>query len=826
MSFLHAGVLAGLAAIAIPIVLHLLMRQKPKKLDFPALRLLQSSVRESTKRLRLRHLWLLALRMLLIAAVVFAVARPTLPAASWMPPWWAIVGTIAVLAVAIAADRGLTQRIDRSEVAAGRREARRKRTRWILWPVALGLLLVAVGWPYARRVEASMQSAPTAEEIDLPVAAVFVFDVSPSVGYERDGRTRLQLARQTVTDHVGRLPGGSRAAIVTNARRPNSEVAVFQRTLSGVPTQLARLEPVHSTITLNEAIAKAVDLHTQDRRRLTADGAASARYVRRTYVVTDLQMTAWQFPDDSGLEAKLAEESTIGLFLLDVGLDAVANRALTDLRLSKAEVVDGGPLIVQSRAEVTGEPGGVADAELVLQVDEKPITRGRETLDGSRVLVFETTIERPSETPSESSLEETAEVGGAASPRPDRVNNRQAGFRQGDVVIRGTDPLPFDDRQPFTVAVSKLPRVLVVASEVAETSEFVAALEVSAGGPSRYGLTVATPADLTAKQLEETDIVALINVAELADGQWQALRQFVADGGGIAVFLGSFGIESFSYNRAAAQQVLPAELDVHLSRGRFDPDHPLFTSDSNGLVDQLRPDDVASILESAEVKRYWRVQPRDDAQVFARLAEEDVPLLLERRIESGLVVMMTTAIDAKPSRERWNNFISVPGAPWVRLVFLDKLMRYLSRTRDDRFNFLVTETPRLPLGDALRAAEAPKLLTPDLLSLPIVREDDAETLRLPQATQPGHYRVRADGRTLAAFSVRADPSESDLTRADSSDLDSILGKDRYQLARNLDELNEEIDLTEYGQEAFPFLMLLAAFAYAAELWLGARFYGD
>ncbi|HYK11633.1 MAG TPA: BatA domain-containing protein [Gemmatimonadales bacterium] len=76
MIFLHPLALFGLAAAAIPALLHLRQRRTPPVLDFPAVRYLADAERRTAKRLRLRHLLLLILRTLLIAAVVMAAARP------------------------------------------------------------------------------------------------------------------------------------------------------------------------------------------------------------------------------------------------------------------------------------------------------------------------------------------------------------------------------------------------------------------------------------------------------------------------------------------------------------------------------------------------------------------------------------------------------------------------------------------------------------------------------------------------------------------------------------------------------------------------------
>ena len=79
MSFLHPLALAGLAAAAIPALLHLLERRVPPELPFPAVRYLADAERRSARRLRLRHLLLLVLRTALIVAIVLAAARPLLP---------------------------------------------------------------------------------------------------------------------------------------------------------------------------------------------------------------------------------------------------------------------------------------------------------------------------------------------------------------------------------------------------------------------------------------------------------------------------------------------------------------------------------------------------------------------------------------------------------------------------------------------------------------------------------------------------------------------------------------------------------------------------
>jgi len=63
MSLINPAILWGFALVSIPVILHFLLRARPKKYLFPALRLIQARRTHNIRRLRLRHIWLLLLRM-------------------------------------------------------------------------------------------------------------------------------------------------------------------------------------------------------------------------------------------------------------------------------------------------------------------------------------------------------------------------------------------------------------------------------------------------------------------------------------------------------------------------------------------------------------------------------------------------------------------------------------------------------------------------------------------------------------------------------------------------------------------------------------------
>ncbi|HKB09932.1 MAG TPA: BatA domain-containing protein [Vicinamibacterales bacterium] len=76
LSFLAPVFLAGAAAAAIPIVLHLLKREPETRVQFAAVKLLRKAPVEHTQRRHLRELILLALRIVALVLLALAFARP------------------------------------------------------------------------------------------------------------------------------------------------------------------------------------------------------------------------------------------------------------------------------------------------------------------------------------------------------------------------------------------------------------------------------------------------------------------------------------------------------------------------------------------------------------------------------------------------------------------------------------------------------------------------------------------------------------------------------------------------------------------------------
>lgn len=76
MSFVQVGFLGALAAMAIPIVIHLVFRQKTRRVDLGTLRFLRVVLQRNARQRRVMRWLLLSLRLACVALLAFLFARP------------------------------------------------------------------------------------------------------------------------------------------------------------------------------------------------------------------------------------------------------------------------------------------------------------------------------------------------------------------------------------------------------------------------------------------------------------------------------------------------------------------------------------------------------------------------------------------------------------------------------------------------------------------------------------------------------------------------------------------------------------------------------
>ncbi len=179
---------------------------------------------------------------------------------------------------------------------------------------------------------------------------------------------------------------------------------------------------------------------------------------------------------------------------------------------------------------------------------------------------------------------------------------------------------------------------------------------------------------------------------------------------------------------------------------------------------------------------------------------------------------------AANNRARWNDLPSPNKGVWQWLALVEQLTGHLARATDFRFNILCGESIALPLP----AADVDReflLQRPSFAQTRVIQKTQSTTLVTSETREVGSYTLAAGGSPpVSGFSANVPPSESDLSRISEEQLEQILGKGRFQVARSLDEIKADVTTSQMGKEVFPLVLLLAILAFCGEHFVANWFY--
>ncbi len=626
--------------------------------------------------------------------------------------------------------------------------------------------LLVVAWPYGRRISAEIAAPlPTAAE-NLPVSAVFLFDTSLSMSYRWQNLTRLEAAQQIAVEHLGRLPTGSRVAVAdTSSELP----PVFQAEQSGAAERIQKLSPRPVSLPLADRIRAALVLQEDDIRRTVAgqetvpEDRRKDRYLREIYLFTDLTVSGWRAGDQQGLKAELERLPAVQLYVIDVGVEKPTNAQILGPRLSSQSVPKGTDLTIQASVDVTGFE---KDTDWILELH-------LQNESGTLVKREQRTLHPTAGKPDATSFV----VGGLTRP-----------ITHGELKLASSDPFVADDVRYFTVAVTPQLQVLIVGNRRNEThflEQALAPSELVNLGKSRYKVTY-LPASRLGIDFKEYEIVCLVNVAAPSPAVWSALADFVNAGGGLFVVAGNERLAVDSYKHASAQAVLPATLTGNVALPRAvtldlrNLNQPIFRKfQQYGFGD----------LATAKINRRWGCEPVKGARTLLTYTDPNSsPALVERVLGSGRVILFTSALD----RHGWND---LPWAGWPFVALLDQIGQELSRQSEAQYNYIAGDEVTLPLP-ADSSLSKYLVRRPGGEQLPGEVRPGSRTIVLHNVDQVGPYEVVSNRDEKApftsGFSANTPPTESDFTRIAPEELDKIVGKERYSVARSIEGLTRNV----------------------------------
>jgi hypothetical protein len=292
-------------------------------------------------------------------------------------------------------------------------------------------------------------------------------------------------------------------------------------------------------------------------------------------------------------------------------------------------------------------------------------------------------------------------------------------------------------------------------------------------------ITVTTPDALSEVEIGDFDVMVLANLHVLPKAQVDRLSDWVRAGGGMLVSMGS-AVDADQYTQKMAPllaQSLRSPLD--LKRGRADSsgntlrlsklefDHPIFSvfsRDAPGLYSATF-DQVMLLGPTTDVK---------DRKVLARY-DNGAAALVEARKGSGLLLLFTSTIDRD-----WNNLAIHPGF----LPLMQQIIRYLAAKpfQGALKENLVGNSVSIKVGPSDARIE---VTGPGGIRMVLEGEKLAgrKSARLDNVDAPGIYTIQSvdtEGqvqmRPESAFATNIDPIVSDLTRVETTQLESQASK--------------------------------------------------
>jgi len=227
---------------------------------------------------------------------------------------------------------------------------------------------------------------------------------------------------------------------------------------------------------------------------------------------------------------------------------------------------------------------------------------------------------------------------------------------KGEVNIVGKDQIGFDNRAHFVIHMRKKIEVLVVNGEPNsipyrdETFFLERALNPMGLSESNIGISVTTREGLETKSLEDFDVLTLANVSRISPSTSKRILSFVKKGGGLLITMGD-QVDPLAYNQHLAE-LLPKPLRALKRLAlRGDPDAPVKITHMASMktshpIFRVFELPGGTTIRDTSVYSYMLLEPSPPERSQTLMTYKDnAPALLERRVERGIVVMLTTSVD-------------------------------------------------------------------------------------------------------------------------------------------------------------------------------------
>ena len=621
MSYANPLMLIGLAGVLIPIIIHLITQHKAKRVDWGAMLFLQESVVHRSRRMLLEQILLLITRCLLVGLVAMALALPFVRPESRVP--WPFVLPAVLLGTAA--------------LGAGAALGQYRRWRWGMFAagaVLFGLAIVASAADRWFGVGSALQQVGAQD-------VVIVIDGSDSMSLAVDGVTNFQTATAEAEQIVSAMRPGDAATIIVAGATLQTTPASPSRRVDELKQAITALSPPGGMMSAGDALAAAA-----------AACKLGENVSKKIVVITDGQSAGWTGEGRINWEQLVAPLKKLpvppAIVLRRLPLPKRINNAqMTDIVVSEGVVGPDREQAVDVRVENTGtEPINQAfDVELSLNNATQPLRQSvAKLLPGvAQSLTFHIQPQR-------GGLHSLS----ARVVRPDDLawDNSAArvmrAFEQVPVLlVDGNATGRMRDRATWYLDLALAPDLPEERAKPRPSAGAAAIEDVPSSGLYRV-TTVDLSKISSVEDLRPYRVIALADVPKLPTKTAVALADFVADGGGLLISLGSRCQKDFYNNwQARGAPLMPASLVERRVANSTQPAvHPQVGSFQHEALRVVGANSKTD-LGTATITAYWQLKatPGDGgSQSCAALSSGD-PWLMERRIGRGRVIVSSVSLD-------------------------------------------------------------------------------------------------------------------------------------------------------------------------------------
>ena len=410
------------------------------------------------------------------------------------------------------------------------------------------------------------------------------------------------------------------------------------------------------------------------------------------------------------------------------------------------------------------------------------------------------------------------------------------GFHKGKVELVDVDQLQNDNIRYFSINHRKNLPILCVegvrsggsAKTAVDFVRIALAPEKSIKGgliiPAEYSNVMAPELisfkDLYSKQLSNYEAIILTNNPSFPQNEYEALKYFILQGGGLAIFLGK-DIELEKYNSlldSDKNSFLPGKIEslvgnpsakerkpnaVEYVLSEFDYNHPVLKYFRGGEDGDL------TLFKYYAYYKIVSDETDPDIKILARFNTGD-PFMVERKVGRGKVVMIAT----EPTVD-WSNM----GARTAFLPLMHHLMRYLASDSANRYNLLAGEKISYPLQSTNNYVTVinpggvsyklqPELSGDDESKFPYANFDNTSIAGIYTFIISGGERKEGEiGDKEVFFAVNPDPQESDLTVLEPKVIKNMLKNININYIKYGRNFASRVKESRQGKEVWRYLII-------------------